>query len=220
MDSFPSLDTLLPQYTTKLPFSEQTVSFTPFRVKDAKNISIVLQEENKKLALQSMIELLKTNTKGANILDLCLADAEFLFLQIRSKSVDERLNLIYNDEKIQVYIFDILHRNTISEDKLKLTDDTYLIVETPTIKDLLKLNNFDKECFLRACIKKVIVKNEIYYLNKFITKDIENLIDNLPMTVLPKIEEFFAKQPELYIMLNTKDGEKEVNGLLTFFTYR
>jgi hypothetical protein len=149
-----------------------------------------------------------------------LADAEFLFLQIRSKSVDERLNLIYNQEKVQVYIFDILHRNAISEDKIKLTDDTHIVVQTPTIKDLLKLSSFDKDVFIKACIKKVIVKNEIYYLNKFVTKDIENLIDNLPMNVLPKIEEFFAKQPELYVMLNTKDGEKEVSGLLTFFTYR
>lgn len=220
MDSFPSLEALLPQYETILPFSNEKALFTPFRVKDAKNISIVLQEENKKLALQSMVELLKTNTKGVNVLELCLADAEFLFLQIRSKSVDERLNLIYNQEKVQVYIFDILHRNTIAEDKIKLTDDTYIVVETPTIKDLLKLSSFEKDSFVKACIKKVIVRNEIYYLNKFVTKDIENLIDNLPMNVLPKIEEFFAKQPELYVMLNTKDGEKEVSGLLTFFTYR
>ena len=104
MDSFPSLEALLPQYETLLPFSNEKASFTPFRVKDAKNISIVLQEENKKLALQSMVELLKTNTKGVNVLDLCLADAEFLFLQIRSKSVDERLNLIQSRKSSSLHI--------------------------------------------------------------------------------------------------------------------
>ena len=43
MDLFNSLENLLPHYETVLPFSKEKVSFTPFRVKDAKNISIILQ---------------------------------------------------------------------------------------------------------------------------------------------------------------------------------
>lgn len=220
METLPSLESLLPQYETTLPFSQEKVTFTPFRVKDAKNISIILQEENKKFALNAMVELLKTNTKGVNILNLCLADAEFLFLQIRSKSVDERLNLIHNNEKIQVYIFDIKHRNELTEQKVQLTNDTYIVVETPKIKDLIKLQQLDKESFIKAAITKVVVKNEIYHLNKYVSKDIETLIDNMPMSVIPALDGFFKQQPELYIMLETKDGAKEVSGLLSFFTSR
>ena len=215
-----SLKSLLPTYETTLPFSKQKVIFRPFKVKDAKSISVILQEENKKLALISLVELLKNNTENVNIMNLCMADAEFLFLQIRSKSVDEQLNLIYNQEKIQVYIPDIKYRNEVSSDTITLTNNVFITLETPSIKDLLKLDTLDKEDFLKACIKKVNVDGEIFHVNKFVPDDIKTILDNLPLNVLPKFEEFMKTQPELYVVLETKDGDKEVNGLLRFFTFR
>ena len=215
-----SLKSLLPTYETTLPFSKQKVIFRPFKVKDAKSISVILQEENKKLALISLVELLKNNTENVNIMNLCMADAEFLFLQIRSKSVDEQLNLIYNQEKIQVYIPDIKHRNEISSDTVTLTNSVFITLETPTIKDLLKLDTLDKEDFLKACIKKVNVSGEIFHVNKFVPEDIKTILDNLPLNILPKFEEFIKTQPELFVVLQTQDGDKEVNGLLRFFTFR
>jgi hypothetical protein len=220
MDILNSLESLLPKYQTTLPFSKQTVSFVPFRVKDAKNISIILQEENRKLALTSLVDILKTNVKDINILDLCMADAEFLFLQIRSKSVDEQLNLIHNKERIQVAISEIYGKNSISSQTISLTNSVNLVLETPTIKDLLKLNSFDKEDLIQACIKKVIFNGEIFHVSKYLTDEIKVILDNLPMTVLPKFEEFMKTQPDLFLTIKTEDGDKEVNGFLTFFTYR
>jgi hypothetical protein len=220
MDLLSSLQSLLPTYETVLPFSREHVSFTPFKVKDAKAISIVLQENNKKLALSAMVDLLRTNVKGCNVMDLCLADAEFLFLQIRSKSVDEQLNLIYNNQKIQVYIPDISHKNSICSETIPLSSDVYITLETPKIKDFVKLESLDKEHLIKACIKKVTAKGEIFYLNKFVSEEIKTVLDNLPLNILPKIESFLNKQPELNVVLKTEDGDKEVNGLLTFFTYR
>jgi hypothetical protein len=220
MDILQSLENLLPKYETVLPFSNQKVSFKPFRVKDAKNISIVLQEDNKKLSLNAMLELLKSNTEGLDILNLCLADAEFLFLQIRAKSVDEYLNLIYNQEKIQVFIYDIKTKNNIIEDTIKLNENITLMLHTPTIKDLLKLSSLDKEQLIKSCINKIIVKGEIFYVDRFVADEIKKLLDNLPLNIVPKLEHFLTKLPELYITLDTKDGEKEVSGILSFFIYR
>lgn len=220
MELLESLSNLMPKYETVLPFSKEKVEFTPFRVKDAKNISIILQEENKSIALKCMIDLLKANTSGANILDLCVADAEFLFLQIRSKSVDERLNLIYNKEKIQVFISQIKPKNELKSEIIHISNDVSLTLETPKVKDVLKLNSFEKDDFAKACIKKVTVRGEIYHTNKYLTEDLHNLIDNLPMSIIPKIEEFLKQQPELYIVMPSSEGDKEVSGFLRFFTYR
>jgi len=220
MDILNSLESLLPKYQTTLPFSKQTVSFVPFRVKDAKNISIILQEENRKLALASLVDILKTNVKDINILDLCMADAEFLFLQIRSKIVDEQLNLIHNKEKIQVSISDIYGKNSISSQTISLTNSVNLVLETPTIKDLLKLNSLEKDDIIQACIKKVIFNGEIFNVGKYVTDEIKIILDNLPMNVLPKFEEFMKTQPDLFLTIKTEEGDKEVNGFLTFFTYR
>lgn len=220
MELIESLQKLLPTYETTLPFCKKVVKFQPFKVKDAKNISIILQEENKKLALNAMVDLLKNNSTGVNILELCLADAEFLFLQIRSKSVDEKLNLIFNNEKISVFIPDISYRNEIKTDNIHLSSEITLVVETPTIKDLLKLETLESIDLMKAIIKKVTTNGEIFYVNKFVTEEIKMLLDNLPMNVIPKLEVFLKTQPELYVILKTQSGDKEVSGFLSFFTFR
>lgn len=219
MNLIDNLSEFIQKYETTLPFSNKKVLFKPFRVKDAKILSIVLQENNKKLAFQSMVELLKNCTSDVNIDELSLADAEFLFLQIRSKSVDEMLNLIYNNEKVQVNIDQIKFRNEINNEQISI-GNMVLVLETPTVKDFCKVDTFDKEEYRKIFIKKIIVNNEIYKLNKFVTEELKEFIDNLPLSVLPKIDAFIKKQPELYLMLETKDGEKEVSGLLSFFIFR
>lgn len=219
MNLLENLQSLIPNYETTLPFSKATVSFTPFRVKDAKILSVILQEDNKKLAFKNMIDLLKTYSSGTNIDDLCLADAEYLFLQIRSKSVDEILNLIYNNEKIQVNIAEIKPRNDVTEEQINLSG-MILVLETPTVKDLLRAPSFDKEEIAKACIQKIIVGNEIYKVNKFVTQELKQLIDNLPLSIVGKLDSFLKRQPELYLNLSLSEGSKEVSGLLNFFTYR
>jgi len=220
MDLFKSLNSLLPTYETTLPFSKQQVTFTPFRVKDAKALALIIQEDNKKLALKNMVELIQNCSKGVVIDELCLADAEYLFLQIRSKSVDEILNLIFNDEKVQVNIADIKPRNAIFSETISISGKISIVLETPVIKDLLRLESFDRDEIGKACIQKVIDGNEIYRTNKFMTHEIKQLVENLPFSVMPKIDSFLKKQPELYTNLTVSNGTKEVSGLLNFFTYR
>jgi hypothetical protein len=219
MNILENLHSLIPNYETTLPFSKEKVSFTPFRVKDAKALSVILQEDNKKLAFKNMIDLLKTYASGTNIDDLCLADAEYLFLQIRSKSVDEILNLIYNNEKIQVNIAEIKPRNEVTEEHINLSG-MILVLQTPTVKDLLRVSSFDKEEVAKACIQKIIVGNEIYKVNKFVTEEIKQLIENLPLSIVGKLDSFLKRQPELYLNMSIMEGTKEVSGLLNFFTYR
>ena len=220
MELLNALNSFVQKYETTLPVSGKKVYFTPFKVKDAKALSLVIQEDNKKLAFVNMVNLLKQNTMDFDIDSLCLADAEYLFLQIRSKSVDEILNLVYNNEKVQVNISDIKSKNSITEEQININQSVILVLETPIVKDLLKLESFDKEEYRKCIIKKVIVNNEIYKLNKFITDEIKQLIDNLPLSIVPKLDSFVKKQPELYLKLKLSDGEKEVSGLLTFFTFR
>lgn len=219
MNILNNLNSFIQSYETTLPFSKKKVSFSPFRVKDAKTLSIILQEDNKKLALKNMVELLKNCTINVNIEELCLADAEFLFLQIRAKSVDEMLNLIYNNEKIQVNIDEIKHRNEICNEELSI-GTAILVLETPLIKDLLKIDSFEKDSYRKIFIKKIIINNEIFKLNKFLTDELKQFIDNLPLSVIPKLDAFAKKQPELYLKINTSNEEKEVSGLLSFFIFR
>lgn len=218
------LNNLLPSYSTTLPISKKEVLFTPFKVKDIKNISIILQEENKKIAFGSLLCILKNNTKLSEkeINSLCLADAEYLFLQIRSKSIDEILNLIYKDEKIKINILNISSRNKIQTKSINIGSNIKIELKTPTLKQLNKLSNFDKEDYYKACIKNIIIKNEIYDFEKYVPEEIKNILDNLPINVLNELDLFLKNEPELFVNFTSETtGEiKEVSGILNFFIFR
>lgn len=219
-DLLTKLDELLPTYETTLPFSKQTIKFKPFKVKDAKTIGIILQEDNKKLALNAMIDLIKNSAPECNVFNLCLADAEYLFLQIRSKSVDEVLNLIKNNEKIQVNISSVKHRNEIKKETIAIGNGISMSLKTPTIKQLLSLKSLDKEELFKCSIEKVMVNNEVYDFKKYVSEEIQKTLDNLPLSVIPRIDKFLKEQPELYIDLKLNSEEMEVSGILNFFIFR
>jgi hypothetical protein len=220
MELIDKLNNLLPKYKAILPFSKKEVEFIPFKIRDAKNISIILQEENKILSFIAMVEILKRNVPDLNVNELCMADAEFLFLQIRSKSVDEVLNLIYQKNKIQVNINDIQPKNNIQEKSIVLNKDVVLELHTPTVKNLIKLKSLDREDFFKSCIKSINVGNEIYDCTKFVPEELKELINNLPLNVSNKIDEFIKIEPQLFLNIELDGQQKEVTGILNFFTYR
>lgn len=217
---FELINDYLPTYTTELPFSKQKVQFTPFKVKDAKNIAIILQEDNKKLALIAMVSVLKNCTKDVSIHDLCIADAEYLFLQVRGKSIEEYITLVFNDTKKQFNINDLKTKNIIQSQEIVVGPNLKIVLETPKIKDLLNLETLNKEDVLKSCIKKLIVKNEIYDVNKFVPQELKETVDNLPLSFVMKTEDFMKSQPELYAEIEFNNEIKEVSGILNFFTYR
>jgi hypothetical protein len=161
---------LLPTYTTELPFSKQKVLFTPFKVKDAKNISIILQEDNKKLALIAMVNVLKNCTKNIIIQDLCIADAEYLFLQIRGKSIEEYITLVFNDIKKQVNINELKTRNSIHTSEVVIGTNLKIILETPQIKDLLEIDTLNKEDLVKILGKNGLLRTS-HLMNKLMDKD-------------------------------------------------
>jgi hypothetical protein len=212
------INSLLPWYDCVLPFSKLEVSFTPFKVKDAKNISIILQEENSILGLKHLIEILKNNTNLKGIDNLCLADAEYLFLQIRSKSVEEQLNLLINGKQTKVNINDIKTKNELVEKQTIECGNLKLILKTPNLKTLLTVDVKDPISYAKSSINSIVLGNEIFEIEKFIPNEIKEIIDNLPIYVLNKIEN--VKHPELFVNLSADDKECEVSGRLTFFTFR
>lgn len=208
-----------PVYECVLPFSKKTVKFNPFKVKDAKNISLILSENSKKISLNAMIDLLKLNSKGVNVHDLCLADAEYLFLCMRAKSVGESINLILNKKNVSINLQDIKFKNTLNEKTIKINDNFYIEIKTPSVETLSKTNIDDKIDYMKCFITKITVKNEIFDFKKFVPEDVKESLENLPLSFLNEMEKEFQLQPELYVNVNTEDGEREVSGILSFFTY-
>lgn len=215
-DFITNLNSVLPLYECTLPFSGQKVYFNPFKVKDAKNISIIVQEDNKQLILRTLVDLIKNCCKEVNPIELCLADVEYLFLMIRSKSVEENLNLVVKGNPVKVSIFDVKPKNKIEKIELKISEKLILKLETPKVKDLLKFSELNKKDLALASIKQVILNKEIYNVETFVSNEVEEFLNNLPLSVMSEIEKL--NQPQLSLEIKTEDGESEVSGILTFFT--
>lgn len=210
---------LAPSYTTVLPFCNKTVSFNPFKVKDSKNIAIILREEDKKLCLIAMCEILKSNSKGVNIDDLCLADAEYLYLKMRSKSVGEQINITYENKSYILNIDDIKWRNSLTEKTIQIKEGIFANIKSPKTKDLIDVDLNDDISVIKKYIKTITIKNEIYDLSKFVSDDVKKLIDNLPYSFVKEIQNIIKDQPELYVSIPSENGEREVSGSLNFFTF-
>ncbi len=221
MNLLDELNVYFPKYEVVLPVSKLKVLFTPFKVKDAKNLSIILQENNKKLALIALYEIIKNNTNNIDINELCIADAEYLFLHIRSKSVDEHISIIFEKNKYELNIADIVCVNSLNKKIVNINNNILIELESPIFSDLLKLNSFETNDFYKVCIKKIIVQKEIYDFNKFVPDEIKEIINNLPISVLKEFDNFLSNQPRLTATIKLLDGsEKEVNGVLDFFIFR
>ena len=152
------INSLLPWYDCVLPFSKLEVSFTPFKVKDAKNISIILQEENSILGLKHLIEILKNNTNLKGIDNLCLADAEYLFLQIRAKSVEEKIDLVIEDDKkisFALKIDDIKFEPGKLTKTVHITNNILLELKQPTVMDYISVDSIDDELMFTKIIKSI-----------------------------------------------------------------
>lgn len=210
---------MLPQYECTLPFSGQKAEFTPFKVKDAKNISIILEEKNKNLILKTLIEILKNNTRNVDVMNLCLADAEYLFLQIRSKSIDEQLNLLVNNEPVQLNISEVSGRNEIINKEVTISSGHTFKLCTPKLHDLLNVNIEDENAFVQKSIKSIIIAGEIFDIGKYHSDEITKIIENMSIVSLNEIKNHLKRQPELYAKIQTTSGEREVSGSLTFFTF-
>jgi hypothetical protein len=93
-----------------------------------------------------------------------------------------------------------------------------LYITTPTLKKLLNVDVNDNISYMKSVIESISFKNEVYDLEKFVSKEVKELVDNLPLSFLNEIEKI--KHPELYMNLLEEGKEVEVSGRLTFFTFR
>jgi hypothetical protein len=206
-----------PKFETTLPFSKKKVLFTAFKVKDAKKISLILNEDNKKLSLLALYECIKDNCDLKNVQDLCLADAEYLFLQIRSKSVDELINVIVNQEKTQIGISNIENKNAIQSLNIPVGESITITLATPSLSDLLKQDSFSDEVYSKSCIKSIIISGQVFYLDKFVNEKCKEIIDNLPLFTMKQINEFVKNEPRLWFKVEKENSGSEVSGFLSFF---
>jgi hypothetical protein len=232
----PKIDQPIFDYT--LPISQIDIKFRPFLVKEEK-LLLIGKEADVKQQLNAMKQVIKNviiEPSDLVVDDLTSTDVEMLFIQLRSRSVQNVVELQYRDtEDKEIYKFNVNldeleptidpnHKNEI-----QLDDQYTLILKDPTLGMMTKIgigmndgepSTEDIFKLVAGCLVSVYDKDEVY--DDFNMKEALEFVKSFDVKRFEKLKEFFDTLPKLTYDLNYKnklDNERKIvlNGLADFF---
>tara|TARA_B100001559_G_scaffold319776_1_gene330020 strand:- start:639 stop:1358 length:720 start_codon:yes stop_codon:yes gene_type:complete len=230
-----------PTYELELPSTEQTVRYRPFLVKEEKLLVLALETEDTKQITNAIKSVLKSCvlTKGVKVETLPTFDIEYLFLNIRGKSVGEELEvkvICPDDEKTEVPITidldEVKVQKSEGHDKqLKLDDKLMMEMKYPSLEQFIK-NNFDfndanqmEQSFdlIGSCIDKIYSEDEVWATADCTKKEVKEFLESMNSSQFKDIEKFFETMPKLTHTIKVKNPKTKVEsevvleGLASFF---
>ena len=224
-----------PTYELTIPSSKKKIKYRPFLVREEKILILALESENEKQIADAIKSTLKSCiiTRGIKIDSLSTFDIEYIFLNIRGKSVGESIDLIItcpDDGKtkveVKVYIDEIKVK---IDDKhspdIKLDDSLTLRMRYPAIDEFVK-NNFDfkseneetiEQSFelIASCIDIVYSKDESWAASDCTKKELNDWLGSLDSRQFKEIELFFQTMPKLSHTIKVTNPETKVESEVT-----
>lgn len=230
-----------PTYELELPSTGESIKYRPFLVREEKLLVLALESENMKEISTAIKTVIKNCilSKGVKIESLPTFDIEYLFLNIRGKSVGEEIevNVICpDDEDITVPVTISVDEIKVVKDKnhnkqIKVDDSIMMEMKYPSLDQFIK-NNFDfsgsnlvDQSFdlVASCIDKIYQGDEVWSSADVTQKELMDFLDQFNTQQFQQIEKFFETMPKLSHTVkikNPKSGiESEVvlEGLANFF---
>ena len=230
-----------PTYQLELPSTGKTVTYRPFLVKEEKVLVIALESEDNKQITNAIKAVLKScvQTKGIKVEQLPTFDIEYLFLNIRGKSVGEELevNIICPDDgetSVPVYVSldEIeIYKEKGHTNKIKLDANLMIEMKYPSLDQFIK-NNFDfneenqmDQSFqlIASCIDKIYSEEEVWATADCTKKEVNEFLESMNSGQFKEIEKFFETMPKLKHDIKVKNPKTGVEsdvvleGLASFF---
>ena len=234
-----------PTYELTLPSNRKKVRYRPFLVREEKILVLALESEDQKQITDAIIQIIGDCliTKNVDVTKLPTFDIEYLFLNVRSKSVGEsvEVNITCPDDgktKVETSInIDDIKVVKSKDHKLivKLDDKYSMKLKYPSLDQFIE-NNFDFEMaepnesvsaamsMLSSCIDMIYDEEESWDASESTKEELDDFIDQLNTKQFQEVEEFFRTMPKLSHKLkvtNPQTGvESEVvlEGLASFFS--
>ena len=230
-----------PSYELTLPSNGKKIKYRPFLVKEEKILILAIESNSIKDISRAIKDVLKSCilTKGVKIDELPTFDIEYLFLNIRGKSVGEQIEVMVtcpDDGKTQVPTSINIDSIKVQKDEDHSTDivldDVYTLrMKYPSLTEFIK-NNFgsldemsvdDTFDLIASCIDQVYSDDESWASEECTKKELTSFVESLNSNQFKKVEKFFETMPKLshtvkVINPNTnKENEIIIEGLQSFF---
>ena len=230
-----------PTYELELPSTGETIQYRPFLVKEEKLLVIALESEDTKQITTAIKTVIKNCilTKNIKVESLPTFDIEYLFLNIRGKSVGEELevNIICPDDgetqvPVKINLDDIeVQKSEEHSNRIKLDDNIMMEMKYPSLDQFIK-NNFDFDNknamdqsfeLIGSCIDKIFTEDEVWSAADVTKKEIAEFLESMNSSQFKDIEKFFETMPKLSHTIkvtnpNTQvESEVVLEGLASFF---
>ena len=229
-----------PTYELVLPSSNKKIKYRPFLVKEEKVLIIALESQDQKQIANAVKSIITSCilSRGIKVEKLSTFDIEYLFLNIRGKSVGEDIEVMVtcpDDGKTQVPMSIIIDSIQVkkSDDHnpdIKLDEQFTLRMRYPSLSEFIK-SNFTMEDMkvddtfelIASCVDQVYSEEESWTQEDCTKKELVDFIEQLNSSQFKQIEKFFDTMPKLSHTVkvtnpNTKvESEIVLEGLQNFF---
>ena len=230
-----------PTYELELPSTKKTIQYRPFLVREEKLLVLALESEDSKQITTAIKTVLSNciESKGINVENLPTFDIEYLFLNIRGKSVGEEVevNIIAPDDgetevTIRVPLDEIgVVENPEHSKQIKLSDDMMMEMKYPSLSQFIS-SNFDLKDgadidqsfdLIAACIDKIYTEDEVWSTADVTKEEVIEFLEQMNSLQFKQIEKFFETMPKLSYevkVTNPKTRKKStvvLEGLSSFF---
>jgi hypothetical protein len=232
-----------PTYELDLPSTGKKIRYRPFLVREEKILIMALESESMKQITSAIVQILSDCilTKGIKVSDLSTFDIEYLFLNVRAKSVGEtvEVNVTCPDDgetqvKVEIMIDDIkIQKNEDHNSIIKLDDTLSMKMKYPSLDQFVE-NNFETNddisdvnkslSMIISCIDMVYDQEESWSTSDCTKKELEDFVEQMNTKQFKEIENFFTTMPKLSHTIKVTnpntDVESEVvlEGLASFFS--
>ena len=229
-----------PTFELELPSTGKKVKYRPFLVREEKILVMAMESEDTKQITDAIVQILNDCilTRGVKVEKLSTFDIEYLFLNIRAKSVGEtvEVNVTCPDDgetQVQMEIdLDSIkvkknksHRNTI-----KLDNDLSMKLKYPSLDQFIE-SNFDSGMsevsqslsVISSCIDMIYNEEESWNASDSTREELEEFLEQLNTKQFKQVEKFFETMPKLAHTIVVKNPKTEVEsevvleGLASFF---
>ena len=228
----------VPKYKLKLPSDNRTVNFRPFLVKEEKLLLLATETGNESEIVVAVKDIIKSCTDITDVDKLATFDIEYLFLQIRTKSVGEsvEVNVTCPDDdetevKVTIPLDEIKVVKTRGHKKdIKLSSDVAISMTYPNLESFVSMNfgegdNQVDQIFQMAasCVESISDENQVYDCSTVPKKELLEFFDQLNSKQFGEIQKFFETMPKLSHTLKVTnpntgvENEIVIEGLASFF---
>ena len=223
----------VPLYELIVPSTNKKIVYRPFLTKEEKILLMALESQDEKQILLAIKQTLKNciQTK-IKIEDLAVFDVEYIFLNVRARSIGETIELKLtcpDDDETRVDVSINIDDIKVQKDKnhsseIKLDDKFIVKMKYPNIDSITDTEQSEDAIEVVAnCISQILTEDEVYDCSQVSKKEVVDFVEQLPVKQFEEIQKFFSNMPKLQHKVKVKNpntgvqSDVVIEGLYNFF---